>query len=46
MVLWGWVTIRGVGGHTFGYARLPRVAACRSKVSWVVPTRLIRPKPL
>ena len=28
------------------FARLPRVAAYYSEVSWVVPTRVIRPKPL
>ena len=29
-----------------GFARLARVAACYSEVSWVVPTRVLRPKPL
>ena len=28
------------------FTRLPRVAAYNSEVSWVVPTRVIRPKPL
>ena len=28
------------------FTRLPRVAAYYSEVSWVVPTRVIRPKPL
>ena len=27
----------------YGYARLPRVTAYNSEVSWVLPTRVIRP---